>query len=301
MSGAMTEFRITSDLSALRGQVIEANFDEVRAWLDANLAPYRNMAVSADDIPTAKTYRANIRKVKDRIEQSRKEAKNAALAAYSEFESKCKELTGLCDDAANNIDSQVKALEDAERNEKLDLLRAEYDELAEDEIKDYLPWGAINNPRWGNKTCSYESALEEIRNALLSTRTDLSTIRSMGGDDTPYLLDVYKQTRDLSAVVRKASELKTMRQREEERARDEAFRREEDARRKAELARMDAEQEAAVIEQAAKTAHAPVIEQKTADAPIYTVDFRVFATKDQLSALSEFMKKNGIRYGKIGE
>ena len=271
---AMTEFRITSDLSTLRGQVIEANFEEVREWLDTNLAPYREMAVTPDTMSTAKQYRANIRKVRDRIDESRKEAKNAALAAYSAFEAKCKELTGLCDEAANAIDGQVKALEDAEKQEKIQSLHDVYLELANDEIESFCPWGCVNNPKWANKGYSADTAAEEIRAAIENTRNDLVTIRSMGGDDTPYLLDVYRQTRNLSAVVRKASELKTMRQREEQRAREEAER----------------------MERAAKAAHAPVIENTEEE--MCCVTFRVTCTKKQLASLGEYMKQNGIKYGR---
>lgn len=277
MSGEMTEFRITSDLSTLRGQIIEANFDEVREWLDTNLAPYREMAVTPDTIPTAKQYRANIRKVRDRIDESRKEAKNAALAAYSAFEAKCKELTGLCDEAANSIDSQVKAFEEAEKQEKISTLHDIYLELADDEIESYCPWGVINNPKWANKGYSVESASDEIRNAIQNTRDDLATIRGMGGDDTPYLLDIYRQTRNISAVVRKASELKTMRQREEIRAKEESERMNRAAKEKTD---------------------STTDEEKPGQEEFVSVIFQVTCTKRQLNALGQYMKENGIKYGR---
>lgn len=285
MSGEMTEFRITSDLSALRGQVIEANFAEVREWLDTNLAPYRDMAVTQDTISTAKAYRASIRKVRDRIDESRKEAKAAALAAYNAFETKCKELTGLCDEAANAIDTQVKAIEQAERDAKLAEIRAAYDELAVGEMADYCPWGRVYNPKWENKGITAEAAVQEIAHAMADTVNDLNTVRQMGGDDTTYLLDVYKQTHDLSAVVRKASELKTMREREAARKREAE---EADARAKERF------------EQAAATAHAPVVEAPAdpKDEPLVTVSFKVTCTKSQLTALGQYMKANGIKYGR---
>lgn len=287
MSSEMTEFKITSDLSALRGQVIDANFDEVQEWLETNLEPYRELAVTPETISTAKSYRANIRKVRDRIDDSRKEAKKAALAVYEVFEQKCKALTSICDDAANAIDSQVKALEEADAKKKIEQLHSEYIALTDEELESYLPWGTINNPKWANKTYSYDQAAAEIAEAVENTRNDLETIRTMGGTDTPYLLDVYRQTRNLSAVIRKASELKTMRQREEQRERDAAWQREEDARRKAERERMEAEQNMAA---------APGKEQEE---EMYSVVFRVNCTKSQLIALGEYMTKSGISYGKV--
>lgn len=285
MSGAMTEFKITSDLSALRQQVIDANFDEVRAWLVENLAPYRDMAVSADDLSTAKSYRANIRKVRDRIDQSRKEAKAAALEAYTLFEAKCKELTGLCDETANDIDAKVKAFEDAEKREKLAAIRADYDEHITEDMEIYCPWERVFNPKWENKGYSIELAQEEIYEAIMGTANDLDAIREMGGNDTPYLLDVYKQTHSMTAVVRKASELKTMREREEAR------------KREAEEAAARAKERFA---QTISAAQAPVVEEESEPEaePLVTVSFRVTCTKSQLTALGQYMKQNGIKYGR---
>lgn len=296
MSNAMTEFRITTDLSALRSQIIDANFAEVREWLDENLAPYRDMAVSADDLSTAKTYRANIRKVKERIEQSRKEAKAAALEAYSAFEAKCKELTGLCDEAANNIDTQVKAFEDAEKQAKIAELRADYDSHITEDLEPFCPWERVFNPKWENKGYSIDAAKEEIYECISRTENYLSAIRDMGGDDTPYLLDVYKQTHDMAAVVRKASELKTMREREAARKREESER---------------AAREAELLAEASRASHTPVIEAPPQpptvtnaaigleDSEMITVAFKVFCTKAQLTALGQYMKQNGIRYGRV--
>lgn len=296
MSNAMTEFKITTDLSALRQQVIEANFDEVREWLDKNLAPYRDLAVSSDDLSTAKSYRASIRKVRDRIDQSRKEAKAAALAAYSDFETKCKELTGLCDDAANAIDIQVKAFEDAEKREKLAAIRADYDEHITEEMEIYCPWERVFNPKWENKGYSIELAQEEIYEAIMGTANDLEAIREMGGNDTPYLLDVYKQTHSMTAVVRKASELQTMREREEKRKAEDA---------EFQKARANAIKQRSVptginvhdMMDATSGAGVPSSQQEE---EFVTVDFRVTCTKQQLTLLGQYMKQNGIAYGRCG-
>lgn len=295
MSGAMTEFKIISDLNALRQQVIEANFEEVRGWLDENLAPYRAIAVTADDLPAAKTYRANIRKVRDRIDQSRKEAKAAALEAYTAFEVKCKELTGLCDEAANAIDAQVKAIEDAEKREKIEKLHAEYIAATDDEMELYCPWERVYNEKWGNKGYRYDDAVEEIQAALYLSRHDLISIREIGGNDTPYLLDIYKQTHDLNAVIRKSRELKELREREEAQRRKEAERAAQEAERQKQLN--------AIASSAPVADPAPAIDEKTEEAMpeivdrrTFTVTFRVYATREQLADLSDFLKKNNIRY-----
>lgn len=292
MSGEMMEFRITTNLDALRQQAIEANFPEVKAWLEENLAPYTRMAVREEDIPAAKTYRATIRKVKDRIDQSRKEAKAAALQAYTAFESRCKELTGLCDEAANALDGQIKAFEDAEKRQKIEKLKAEYDAAASEEMRIYCPWEHIYNAKWENKGFRYEDAVEEIKAALYYTAADLESVRSMGGDDAAYLLDLYRQTHDLNACFRKATELNAMREREAQRKREaERIRQvQEEA-----AARAAAEQEMAQTPDVPAEAPAPAHEQEI---ELVTVTFKVICTKDQLSELGQFMRERGIKYGR---
>ena len=106
-----------------------------------------------------------------------------------------------------------------------------------------------------------------------------SAIRQMGGDDTAYLLDVYKQTHDLSAVVRKASELQTMRERE--------------AARKLKTE----EKERIATAQAPRNDEIPAPAQPQGET-LLTITFQVKCTKAQLTALGQYMRDNGIQYGR---
>lgn len=259
------EFQITTNLDTVRSQQIEANFDAVAAWLDKELSPYANMVVTEDTVAEAKSDRAKIRKVKDRIEQYRKEAKNAALAPYNEFEAKCKVLTGKLDAAAENLDVQVKDFERQEAEAKLAEIKEVYLSWDNDEAKLYRPWETIVNVKWANKGYNIDDAKEEVRAALNHAEVDVASIRTMGGDDTPYLLNVYGQTHDMGAVVRAASELATTRAQEQ--------------------ARKDREQNSAN----GNGAHSKLV----------TIDFRVTATKAQIVKLGNWMRENGIEFGRV--
>ena len=279
------EFEISTNLDTLRNQQIIANFDAVAAWLDEELAPYVGLVVTEDMIPSAKNYRANIRKVKERIEQYRKEAKNAALAPYNEFEQKCKVLTGKLDNAANNLDVQVKDFEKREAEAKIAEIKEVYDNSELTEAKDYCPWESILNPKWSNKGYSLEDAKEDVRAALFYADKNIESIREIGGEDTAYLLDYYKQCRDVNAVIRKSLEIKQAREREEQR------RREEEERRRVDV-------EAAKEEKAYNTTTFFAEETKPIEEEMHMVDFRVWATVEQLARLKAFMKQNNIKYGR---
>lgn len=280
-------FEVKPDaLALIQNTQIEANFEEVKAALTEMVEPYKTMVVTEDGIAAAKADRAKLRKVSTRIDDVRKAVKKAYQEPLTAFENRCKELVAVITDGSDNLDRQVKRYEEQTADEKIEKLRAEYAAMTDDETESYLPWGIINNPKWRNAGYKYDDAVAEIAEAVDGTRNDLETIRSMGGDDTPYLLDVYRQTRNLSAVIRKASELKTMRQREEQRER------EADRIRQAQASNTES----------AKTSGAVYEPQpgkeEMAQAEMYCVSFRVSCTKGQLIALGQYMREHGIKYEK---
>lgn len=280
------EFEITTNLDTLRNQQITANFEAVNKWLDEELQPYTSMVVTEDAIPAAKTSRANLNKLKSRVEDYRKEAKKAALEPYNAFEQKVKVLTGKIDAAIVNIDSQVKAYEQREKELKTSRLYAEWVTYADGELAAYCPWNCVYNEKWANKTYPVDDAIEEIKGALERTKGDLAAIRDMGGDDTPALLQWYAQTHDLSAVVRKANELTTMRQREEQRKREAE-----------ERAAREANEKPKIVPQ--MTSVTATTGGHYEDENLVTVDFQVTCTHEQLKELGKYMKANGIKYGRV--
>lgn len=282
-------------LDVIRNTHINANFNECKAALAEMIAPYKNLIVSEDAIAEAKNDRAKIRKVAQRIDDVRKTVKKVYTEPLALFEADCKELTEICMEGVNNLDAQVKAVEQAEKDAKIAELRAFYDAAESDEAKDYCPWESICNPKWGNKGFVISQAQSEISDALEKTERDLESIRTMGGEDVPYLLDCYRQTRDIGVVIRKSAELKTAREREAQRKREaEERQRERDAARTA----AEAEKETARAEPKRETEYAPAVTTELEQDDLVTVDFRVVCTKTQLAMLGRYMRENGIKYGK---
>lgn len=309
----MIEFRITSDLQELRKQAIEANFEETKVWLTENLEPLRTMAVTPESAAQAKQYRAAVRKVRDRIDESRKMAKAAALEAYSSFETKCKELTALCEEAANALDVQIKAMEEAAKQEKKNRL-AEYFAQVVGDMAEWLTFDDCFNPKWLNATYAESTAQADINAAIDRCRADLNAIRALHSEFETTLLDEYTHTRNISAVLVKNETLGRMKAAEEERKRKEA---EAAAKYEAsleELKRVADETMRQTEQKASETGRSTVEtlgelskpvndlvdedghEMPAAQEPEYKVDFRVFGTARQLDGLKAYMQKNGIRF-----
>ena len=300
------EFRITTDLAPLRQFQIEANFEETKAWLTENLDPLRTMAVTPESMSQCKQYRASIRKVSARIDESRKMAKAAALEAYSSFETKCKELTALCEEAANALDVQIKAMEEAAKQEKKQRLAAYFAQVVGD-MAEWLTFDDCFNPKWLNATYAESTAQADICAAIDRCRADLSAIRALHSEFETTLLDEYTRTRNISAVLVKNETLTRMKAAEEERRRREAEAAAKYAEQKTACAaaRMVSAGEAvreehSEVGQVIATVEREAFERAVSEPePTYTVDFRVFGTAAQLDELRVYMRTKGIRYGRV--
>lgn len=306
------EFRITTDLAPLRQFQIEANFEETKAWLTENLEPLRTMAVTPESMSQCKQYRASIRKVSARIDESRKMAKAAALEAYSSFETKCKELTALCEEAANALDVQIKAMEEAAKQEKKNRL-AEYFAQVVGDMAEWLTFDDCFNPKWLNATYAESTAWMDINAAIDRCRADLNAIRALHSEFETTLLDEYTRTRNISAVLVKNETLGRMKAAEEERKRKEAEAAAKYAAAQQQkmtplkpecIGESDEYEVIDIVGTVEPQRTQPVNdlvdedghEMPAAQEPEYKVDFRVFGTARQLDGLKAYMQKNGIRF-----
>lgn len=306
------EFRITTDLAPLRQFQIEANFEETKAWLTENLEPLRTMAVTPESTAQAKQYRAAVRKIRDRIDESRKMAKAAALEAYSSFETKCKELTALCEEAANALDVQIKAMEEAAKQEKKGRLAAYFSQVVGD-MAEWLTFDDCFNPKWLNATYAESTAQMDVCAAIDRCRADLNAIRALHSEFETTLLDEYTRTRNISAVLVKNETLGRMKAAEEERKRKEAeaaakyaaAQRQKMTPLKPECIGESDEYEVIDIVGTVEPQRTQPVndlvdedghEMPAAQEPEYKVDFRVFGTARQLDGLKAYMQKNSIRF-----
>lgn len=289
-------FEIQSDLSTINPQHIETNFEAVRDWLEQELAPYTRMAVTEDALSTAKDLRARIRKMRDSINGQKIAAKKQWLRPFEEYESQCKTLMGLCDEALGNIDSQCKAFEQERRDRKISGLKAFFDSAcAEKGCAGYLKWEKVLTARWGNAGYKEDEARKEITAAAERAAEDLDFIRGMHSPYETAMLDAFRETGELRAALEKGRSLQALAEAEE--------------RRRQAALREDAPAPAA-RENAAEAVHAvpasifaaePVktFEKKAAPPKLYTLRFSVQCEYEQMMALKKFLTENNITYSRI--
>ena len=263
-------------LATVKDLTINANFEETAAALREMVAPYSSMIVSEDGIADAKSDRARLRKAADQINDYKKAVKTAYSLPVKVFEDKCKELMAIIDTGVRNLDGQIKAFEEREKQEKIDALREFFDDNAAD-VAEYINFKDIYNPKWENKGYAVATITGEITTAIGKTRADVAAIRTL---DSPYisaLLDEYARTHDLGGVLAKSRSLTEMDKKEAAR-------------------KMMYEAAATVV---AKEFQTSETSESFAAPAIRVIDFRVWANDTQLAALKAFLRANDIAYGRV--
>lgn len=215
MSSQMS-FEVTTDLTPVISTDITANFDAVKEWLSENLAPYATMVVTEESISDAKKTRADIRKVGESIDSQRKAVKKEWMRPYEAFESKVKELTGIVNEAVTNIDSQIKEMENAEKEAKRQRLWELFTSSSED-IREYVEFEDVFDKKWLNATFPETDAANSIVRQLEDIRDGLNAIRGMESPYEASMLSEYAKSHNLAKAMAEGKRLEAIQKVEEER------------------------------------------------------------------------------------
>jgi predicted GTPase len=293
-------FEVTTDLAPVRELHIAANFDKLHEFVAELVAPYKNMVVTEDTAKNASADRARLRKLRERIDQYRKEIKAECMRPVDEFAEGVKPTLAEIDEAVANIDGGVKKWEAVEVQNKMDALRAFFHEKntgAGAEIADFDKIAAVN-PKWKNKGYEVKAAQNDIMSALANIDRGMMALRGPGYPDNcrAAMIERFAQDYDLAAALNVYTQIQRREAMERARQEREAERQaaEQRAREQAERAAEQAVQTAQTAAQATEPATTQNEQPET-----LVRDFRVWATREQLNALGAFMKANGIRYGKV--
>ncbi len=265
---------------------ISFNFEDIKQEMIARLAKYDGLVYTEETIKEAKVDRATLNKFKEAIEAKRKEVKKQCLAPYEEFEKKIKDLTALIDAPVLAIDTQVKNFEQRQKDEKKAEIKAYYAEHIGD-LAQLLPLEKIYSEKWLNTTAKMKDITAAIDTAIERTTADLQTIADLHSEFELQIKDTYLRTLDLSAALNEKTRL------EQQKARLEEYQKQK-AAAEAEAQALAEQQED--IPQVAQPIHQH--EEAPKQPHLIKMDFRVWATEDQLQDLKTFLYDNKIKFGR---
>lgn len=192
------------------------NKDEVQKNLDELLAAYTGRVYTPEAVKDAKADRAAVNKWEKQLGDALRAAKKLYTEPLDAFSQSIKAMQAQCKQVSGAIDTQVKAVEQAQREEKSSTLRLVYRDCI-GELEDLIPFERLLDEHWLNKTFDLSQAEKDLRFSIETRRNELKLIRDTCGEDaeactTEYLrslcvndaLQEYTRRRNAREALRKA-------------------------------------------------------------------------------------------------
>lgn len=269
-------------------EAIKFNYEELKGGLQESLKKYQNLVYTSQNIKEAKDDRATLNALKKSLNDEKIKIKKEFEVPYKDFEDKIKELIELVDKPASEIDKQVKIFEEAEKAKKRESIENIYAENI-GSYADLIPLQQIYDSRWENKTYKETDIKKEIQDIVKKADSDIKVIAELKSEFEFQIKDTYFRTLDLGQALVEKQRLEkqkellaTIKQQQVEVKVDPINN----------IDSVDSVRYAVEIDNSNE-------ESTSVEEKMISVAFRVECTESQLKALGEFMKANGIKYGRV--
>lgn len=180
----------------------------IREQLEQNLAYYRGIIYTDDNIKSAKDNRAILNKAKSVIEDARKAYKEKCLEPYKAMEPQIKELVDMIDEQRSHIDMTVKDYENRQKEEKELEVKAYYDKKAFvlGEYAESL-YESLRDPKWLNASTGKAKYEEGVQIAINNALADINEIKAFKSPFEASLIETYINSLSMETVRAKNEEL----------------------------------------------------------------------------------------------
>lgn len=334
--GAIKMNELVVKTNVTEGAII-FNYEELEKNLRSKAEAYKAIEYTdgmsvPDVLKGLKADRVDLNKTLAQLKEKDSEIRSMILEPYEKYKEKSDDLKKIIQEPQQLIDSKVKEIEAAQRNEKKVQIRSFFNEtvMNNEEITDAYRdqfFELIFDKAWLNVSTSAKKYKDAITTAVESFNTGLTMIRMTAGDYVPEGEKVFKETLDLAKASAEMKRLQDEadRIREKERARVEAEKQAEIEKMKRAAAEKEAEKNRELEEKkkelerkekelaekaAAQKRQAET--QRMSTAPVNPVARRIIPAspmdraesdrvtisvpKDQFAMLRLFCEQSGIKY-----
>lgn len=279
-TGSITDFELAAEITA---GTLKSNAIELRAKIEAELKNY-SVEKYIDNPDAAITDKALLNKVKDSVAAKRKEIIAAWNQPLDDFLTEMKALECAVSIASSQINEIVKAAENKEKEAKREQIERYWSTL------DFtlVSLDKIFNPKWLNKTYQFKDIMLDVEAITEKITTELSTIKSMAGEDNEILRAFYLDTLDLNATLQRGNQLRNNRE----------ILKAEEAKKAAENT-INNLANAGLVEskEAVKVQQSQPVQNPVTNKMTFTL--RLTGTVAQLQALRKYIDDNKITYEKV--
>lgn len=266
---------------------IKFNYKQIKQELMTKIENYKNIVYTEDTLKEAKTDRANFNKLAKALNDEKLRIKNTVLEPYTTFEKQMNELVDLVKKASNNADTQIKEFEQHTKNEKLQKI-VDFFTQNVGKYEKLIDFDTIFNERWLNVTYKIEQVEQDILHIFKKTSDDLEVLDGQIKDEI-----INKQAKAFyfkniaNASVLSESLKIALQISENNKKLEELSKKEEKATENVQNVTKNEESITKSDESSQKNAN------------LKQIDFRIWATNEQLIGLKEFLIANKIKYGKV--
>ena len=157
--------------------IITWDKDAVSALLDAVLAQYAGLEVQEADVPAIKNEMAGLNRLRERMDNARKDIKRRIAGPLDGFDAEVKALIARIVDARAALDTQVKDFERRDREGRRAAVQCVVDNIKSCEGVPELDIPI--NPSWLNKSTRQAEIHEDIKRIIAAYKRECEETRRM--------------------------------------------------------------------------------------------------------------------------
>lgn len=187
---------------------IASNMDALEAHVKKVVAEYEGATydlASTQAVKEAKHDRSYLNGIKKEIDERRKAVKREYSKPLDAFEKRCKQITDIIDEAADNIKAQLDQAEEERKARAYAKLQEHYEEFA-GLLAPVVPYERFHEPQWLNKTFGEIKAQQALEAKVSDVARDWETLKAQQ-EAMPHYADAEREffrTLDLGAALNAA-------------------------------------------------------------------------------------------------
>lgn len=264
------------------------NFAKIRAKALEDVAVFKGIVISEDNLEEAPKWRAELNKKAKRISDFRIAFEKDYKKRIEKSTNQLKELASIYADASSNIDEQVKVYDDKRKQEKWEQIQQIFEDVFSEwkTIFDTSKIESFSDGKWMNKGTSIDSIKKFMLDTKKKIEDGIASIKGLNSKYEQEMIQAFLQRLELGDALSKKASLERF---EEQML---AKKREEEQKKAEETKAQESVQESVQV-------NVQDEEEPKEEEPIYRLQFAVYGTKEQLKIVANYIKDSGLRYERI--
>lgn len=274
---------------------IDFNYEELKQELAEKCKIYETIVYTDENIKEAKSDRANLNKLKKALNDERIRREKEYMVPFNTFKAQINEIIGIIDKPVALIDSQVKAFEEKQKQEKRHSIEDLFETIG---FQSFVKLDMIFNDKWLNASISLKSIEDEMKQMVSKIGNDIFALNSLP-EFSFEAIEIYKSSLDINKAISEAKRMSQIAKAKAER--EEAMRKIEEEKAKAEEeAKKAAFQDDAMNppEEVPATEEVVASHDETVNAKQW-IKFQALMTMEDALALKDFFNNRNIKFESI--